>query len=494
VIEGESEAELIADRAMVKVDSSRSRRDGKNPSPRDKSHLHGGQRVSSCLLLILGFFFFVSTAEAQNWPSFRGPNGSGIADNQDLPEHWNVQESTNVLWKIPIAGLSHSSPIVWGNRIFLTTAVAGEGAPELRTGDGSVVGYTSADDMGRQTWLIYGLDKRTGEILWQKAAYEGAPRVRRHYKSSHATATPATDGRHLVALMGSEGLFCFDTNGELLWKTDVGILDVGLWGGEGPESQWGPASSPVIYKNLVIVQNDRQRDSFLAAYHIESGKLAWKTSRNEKPAWSTPALYYGKRPELITNSGNFLRGYDPATGEEFWRLSNDDSEVIVPSPVVVGDSVIITGSYPTGAKPVYAIRLGGRGDISLAAGQTANQNVLWKSERGSPYTPTPMVYRNIVYVCVDNGILSAYDLETGNRLYRERIAVGAGFSASPVASDGKIYFFSEDGDVYIVKAGPEYELLAQNDMGEILMATPAISDGLLILRGRSHLYAVSFFN
>ncbi len=442
-------------------------------------------------LLLMGlFFFFVSGAEAQNWPSFRGPNRSGIADDQNLPLHWKTQDSTNILWKIPIPGLSHSSPIVWGNHIFLTTAVASEGTPELRTGAPSVAGYASTDDMVRHTWSIYGLDKNKGEILWQKDVHEGVPRVRRHAKSSHVSATPATDGRHVVALMGSEGLFCFDTNGSLLWSTDLGILDVGQWRGEGPEAQWGPASSPVIYKNLVIVQSDRQKDSFLAAYYIDSGKLAWKTLRNEKPAWSTPALYYGKRPELITNSGNYMRGYDPVTGEEFWRLSNNDSEVIVPSPVVVGDSVIITGSYPSGAKPVYAIRLGGRGDISLADGQTENSYVLWKSDRGSPYTPTPIVYRSIVYICLDNGILNAYDLETGNRLYRKRIAVGANFSASSVASDGKIYFLSEDGDVYVVKAGPEYELLAQNDMGEILMATPAISDGLLILRGRSHLFAI----
>jgi outer membrane protein assembly factor BamB len=442
------------------------------------------------LPLIGLFVFFVSSAGAQNWPSFRGPNRSGIADEQNLPLRWNIQDSTHIQWKIPIPGLSHSSPVVWGNYIFLTTAVASEGTPELRTGAGTVAGYASTDDMVRHTWLIYALDKRTGEILWQRTVHEGVPRVRRHAKSSHASATPATDGRHVVALIGSEGLFCFDTSGELLWKTDVGILDAGLWEGEGPEAQWGPASSPVIYKNLVIVQNDRQRDSFLAAYYLDSGKLAWKTRRNEKPAWSTPALYYGQRPELITNSGNYMRGYDPETGEEFWRLSNNDSEVIVPSPVVVGDSVIITGSYPSGAKPVYAIRLGGRGDISPAAGQTENPHLLWKSDRGSPYTPTPIVYRSIVYVCRDNGILNAYDLETGNRLYRQRIAVGANFSASPVASDGKIYFFGEDGEVYVVKAGPEFELLAQNDMGEVLMATPAITDGSLIVRGRSHLFAI----
>lgn len=429
-------------------------------------------------------------AAAQNWPSFRGPDAAGIADRQNLPLQWSVPESTNILWKTAIPGLAHSSPIVWGDRIYVTTAVSSQGTPELRTGDSKSAGYTSTDDIVPHGWRLYALHKRTGEILWQRTEHEGVPRIRRHAKASHASATPATDGQRIVALLGSEGLFGFDMEGTLLWKTDVGLLDVGLWEGEGTEYQWGPASSPVIYKNLVFVQNDRQSDSFLAAYRLDTGEVAWKVSRDEKPAWSTPALYQGERPELITNGANYLRGYDPMTGEELWRMSNNDSQVIIPTPVVAGDRVVITGSYPTGGKPVYAIRLGGRGDISLAEGQTSNQQVAWMSERGSPYTPTPLIYRGIVYTCVDNGILNAYDLETGNRLYRTRIAVGAGFSASPIASDGRIFFTSEDGVIYVVAGGPEYELLAQNDMGEVLMATPAISDGMLIVRGRDHVFAI----
>jgi outer membrane protein assembly factor BamB len=393
-----------------------------------------------------------------------------------------------VVWKTKIPGLAHSSPIIWGDRVYLTTAVTDDAHPELVIGDVEVGGIRAADDMGKHSWRLYALDRKTGEILWHKTAHEGVPRIKRHVKASHASQTPATDGTHVVALFGSEGLYCFDMDGNLLWKKDVGLLDVGLWG--EPEYQWGPGSSPVIYKNLVVLQNDRQQDSFLAAYDIRTGEEVWRTKRNEKPAWSTPAIYHGERAELITNSANYFYGYDPLSGKEFWRLSNDDAQVITPTPIISDDLVIITGGYPTGSRPIYAIRPGGEGDISPAEGETSNEYLAWKTRRGSPYTPTPLAYNGILYACVDNGILSAYDLKTGERLYQKRLAVGAGFSASPVASDGKLYFLSEDGDVFVVKAGPEYELISMNEMGETLMASPAISDGVLIVRGRDHLFAI----
>lgn len=428
-------------------------------------------------------------AHPQDWPSFRGPQASGIADGQDLPTRWNVERSENVVWKTAIPGLAHSSPIVWGDRVYLTTAVTENADPELVIGDVEAGGIRAADDMGKHSWRLYALDKTTGEILWYKTAHEGVPRIKRHVKASHASQTPATDGTHIVALFGSEGLYCFNMDGNLLWKKDVGLLDVGLWG--EPEYQWGPASSPIIYKNLVIVQNDRQKDSFLVAYDVRTGKEVWRTKRNEKPAWSTPTIYQGKRTELVTNSANYFYGYDPLTGKELWRLSNNDAEVIVPTPIASDGLIIITGGYPTGSRPIYAIRPGGRGDLSPAEGDTLSESLVWKTGRGSPYTPTPLAYNGILYACVDNGILSAYKLKTGERLYQSRLAVGAGFSASPVASDGRLYFSSEDGDIFVVKAGPEYELISMNEMGETLMASPAISDGLLIVRGRRHVFAIS---
>jgi outer membrane protein assembly factor BamB len=269
--------------------------------------------------------------------------------------------------------------------------------------------------------------------------------------------------------------------GKLRWRADVGLLDVGYWG--EPEYQWGAASSPVIYQNLVIVQNDRQKDSFLAAYDLETGKEAWRASRDEKPSWSTPALYRGESGvELVTNGGNWIRANDPRTGKELWKLSRGDLQVITPTPIVSGDRIVVTGGNPTGAQSTVAIRPGARGD--------ATDHVLWTAERSSPYTPTPLAYQGLLHVVVDNGILAAFDLATGERIYRVRLEVGAGFSASPIVSDGRLYLPSEDGAVFVVRAGREFETLAKNEMGEPLMATPAVSEGTLFVRGSRHLFAV----
>ncbi len=426
--------------------------------------------------------FIASELEAQNWPQFRGPDGSGIADRQDLPLEWSPASEKNILWRAPIEGLAHSSPIIWGDRVYLTTAVADTAdAPTLVLGDSDVAGIDAAPDMVAHRWDILALDKNTGAVLFRKTAHRGVPRLKRHVKASHASATPATDGRNVVALFGTEGLFCFDMEGELRWRADVGLLDVGYWG--EPEYQWGAASSPLLYENLVIVQNDRQKDSFLAAYHLETGKEVWRSAREEKPAWSSPAIYRGEGgPELVTNGANWIRANHPRSGEELWRLSHGDLQVITPTPLVAGDRVIVTGGNPTGAQTTFAIRPGARGD--------AQRNVLWTAERSSPYTPTPVAYDGILYVIVDNGILSAYDLTTGERLYRTRLEVGAGFSASPIVSDGKIYLASEDGAVFVVAAGREFRSLARNDMGEPLMATPAVSNRTLYVRGARHLFAI----
>ena len=252
----------------------------------------------------------------------------------------------------------------------------------------------------------------------------------------------------------------------------------------------------MIWQDRVFVQNDRHERSFVAAYDLQTGAELWRTARDEKPAWSTPTLFDGESPQLITNGANWIRGYDPRSGEELWRLSHGDLEVIVPTPVVAGDRVFVTGGYPPGGRPIYALRppaahaLAARSDGGETAAVGTTVELLWEAERGSPYTSTPLVYRGILYAITDGGILSAHDVQSGERLYRQRVASGAGFSASPVASDGRIFFASEDGDVLVVRAGPEFEILAHNTMGEVLMATPAIASGTLVVRGRSHLFAI----
>jgi outer membrane protein assembly factor BamB len=333
------------------------------------------------------------------------------------------------------------------------------------------------------TWRLLSIDKESGRIVWDKAVYQGVPRMKRHAKSSHASATPATDGRYIVALLDSEGLFCFDMNGVQQWRRDLGVMDVGLV--DDPTYQWGPASSPIIYGDLAIVQNDRHRDSFVAAYDLATGAEKWRTPRQELPSWATPLVTRrGGRAELVTNSPSEIRGYDPGTGRELWRMPDNATQVKVPSPVAAGDLVIVTGGYPGGGRPIYAIPAGVSGAVDAS-------KLAWRAERGSPYTGTPLVYDGIVYVCTDNGILSAYEVKTGARLYQSRVSAEAtAFSASPVGAGGRIYLASEDGSIFVVKAGRTFELLATNPMNEVLMATPAISGDLLIVRTLTQLVGI----
>jgi len=423
-----------------------------------------------------------SVASAQNWPSFRGPNASGVAAG-NAPTSWNGEKSSNVVWKTAIPGFSHSSPIIWGNKIFLITAISSDPATKFAA-KGQGIGL--ATDTVKHTWQIYCLDKVSGKVLWSKTAYEGTPRAKRHIKASQANSTPVTDGRYVVAMFGSQGLDCYDLDGKVIWKKDVGILDPGLW--DDPTSSWGHASSPVIYKDLEIIQADGHKQSFIAAYNLKDGSQAWRVERDEITSWSTPTINASAmRTELVANGGRFIRGYDPLTGKELWRFSDDNTEVKMQAPLVAEGLIYISGGYPAG-RPIYAFRSGATGDISLKPGQETNDFIAWKSIKGSPYTPTPIIYNDIYYACADNGVLSAYEAKTGERIYQERLP--SSFSASPIAADGKLYLASEDGDVFVVKAGRKFELLATNSMGQPLMATPAISDGLVILRTTDSVFAV----
>jgi outer membrane protein assembly factor BamB len=423
------------------------------------------------------------SAHAQDWPSFRGPQANGVAAGAP-PVSWDAKAMRNVAWKTPIPGLAHSSPIVSGNRIYVTTAVASSGTPTVTTGDSDKAGIDAAQDMVTHTWRLLAIDRASGKVLWDREVHKGVPRVKRHVKASHASSTPATNGRFIVALLGSEGLFCFDMEGTVQWRQDLGVIDVGLV--DDPTYQWGPASSPVIDGGHVLVQNDRHKDGFLAAYDLATGKQAWRANRDELPTWSTPLVVrLGSRTEVVTNGGKFIRSYDAATGRELWRFADAATQVKVPSPVIAGDAVIVTGGYPAAGRPIYAIRPGGSGDITAAA-------LAWQTQNGSPYTGTPLVYDGIVYVCTDNGILTAYDTKTGERIYRSRVSERAGgFSASPVAANGHIYLAGEDGEVFVVKAGRQFQLVSTNSMGEIAMATPAIAGDMLIVRTQGHLLGIA---
>jgi outer membrane protein assembly factor BamB len=398
-----------------------------------------------------------------------------------------VEEARNLQWKTPIPGLGHSSPIVWGNRVFVTSAISGLEKPELKVGlYGDVKPVT--DDTVHQ-WKVYCLDKNTGRLLWERTAHTGVPKVKRHTKSTHANPTMATDGKNVIAFFGSEGLYCYDLKGKLRWKTDFGLLDSGWF--VSPAAQWGFASSPIIHQGMVLVQCDVQKNSFIAALRLKDGGEIWRTLRDDVPTWSTPTIHtQDGRAQLIVNGYRHIGGYDLQTGKELWRLKGG-GDIPVPTPVVAHGLVFITNSHGR-MSPIYAIRVSATGNISLQAEEQSNDHVAWSRPRDGGYMQTPLVYGDYLYLCRENGVLSCYEAKTGNRVYQERLGTGrTGFTASPVAADGKIYLTSEEGDIYVVKAGPQFEQLAVNPMGEICMATPAISAGTIYFRTQGHLVAIA---
>lgn len=426
------------------------------------------------------------TSAEGSWPSFRGPKASGVVNGQNLPDEWNGETGKNILWKTPIPGLGHSSPVVWGDRLFVTSAVSSRADASFRPGlygDGD-----ASDDRSEHEWILFAIDKETGDIVWKQIAHQGVPIDKRHIKSTYASSTPATDGRVVVAAFGSQGIFAYDVNGEFLWSVDIGRLDLGAY--DIPTFEWGPASSPILWNGLVIVQCDTQKDSFLLALDAETGKTAWKADRDELPSWGTPSVYEGPSgTELITNASNFIRGYDLDTGEELWRLGGS-SKITAPTPIFTTEFIVVaSGRRPE--QPIFVLRPGSRGDITLAEGQTKNDAVVWSRQRRGSYMPTPLIYDGLLYVLGNNGIFDAYDLASGDEIYRARIPhLGSGFSASPVAADGKIYLSNEDGDMIVVRAGREFDHIATNSMGELLMATPALSRGAMYVKGVSHLFAI----
>jgi outer membrane protein assembly factor BamB len=426
-------------------------------------------------------------APPPSWPGFRGAHASGVADGQNLPASWDVRTGENIRWTVAVPGLAHSSPVVFDDRLYLTTAVSSQPGATFKPG---LYGEgTASEDRSVHRWVVIALDRRTGKTIWERTAYEGVPREKRHIKATYANATPVTDGRYVVAFFGSQGLYVFDRDGRQIWKKDLGVLNAGAY--DLPEYEWGNASSPIIYRNLVIVQCDTQNESFVTAFDLKTGSAAWKTARQELPSWGTPTVVEpaGGSPELVTNASNYVRGYDPATGEERWRLARS-SKITAPTPIF-SNGMIVVASGRAPERPIFAIRPGARGDITLKDGEASNASVAWhKTGRGS-YMPTPIAYRDHLYVLGNQGLLDAYVVTTGEEVYRQRIPHGgSGFSASPVAADGKLYLSSEDGDIFVVTAGRDFAVTGRYSMGEPLMATPAIADGTLYVRGERRLFAI----
>ncbi|HJN43183.1 MAG TPA: PQQ-binding-like beta-propeller repeat protein [Vicinamibacterales bacterium] len=439
----------------------------------------------------IGAFSTILPAQ-EPWPQFRGAGASGIGDGLNAPTAWNVETGENVLWKIPIPGLAHSSPIVWGDRVFVTTTVSSADEVVLRYKAGRAWGISGdVEEVPAEpvhSWRLVALGRLTGDILWERVVREGQPAEKRHPKGTHANATPVTDGRHVVAWFGAEGLFAYDMEGNLLWQRDLGVVNAAF---DRSGDQWGIASSPIVYRDSVILQVDGLGQSFVAAFDIATGEERWRTARDEITTWATPTVYRGATgDELITNGTRRIRGYDPATGRELWSLPGGSS-VVVPTPQVAGDLIVVTnGHFIPGIRPIYAIRPGSRGDLTLTDGAVRSEQVAWSDTRGGVYIPTQIIYQGILYSLDDNGALIAYELETGEQIYRVRAERGSVYSASPVAADGLLYLTSEEGDVHVIEAGREYRKVRTNPLGELSHATPAISGGMMFFRTRHHLLAV----
>jgi outer membrane protein assembly factor BamB len=419
---------------------------------------------------------------AGNWPGFRGPGARGVAESADLPVSWSVETGANVAWKTPIPGLGLSSPVIWGDLVFLTTAVSSN--PQM-VFEAKLKGERDdRQDPAEQEFRVLAIGRRTGNLFWNRLAAKAKPRVLRHPHNSYASPTAATDGKHVVAFFGSEGLYCYDLKGKLLWKKDLGVLDQGAF--DVPDYQWGTASSPVLWSGKVYLQVDMHRDSFLAAFDAESGKQLWRTPRDSKPSWSTPTIVEGpRRTEVVSNGVEHIAGYDAETGKELWRLKGT-SMISVPTPFVAHGLVYVFTGYFRYQRRAYAIRPGAVGDIT-----GSSQALAWMREE-APYLSTPVVSGDYVYAFGSrgSGILNVYNALTGATVYQRRIGQGTGASASMIASGNHVYAINEDGEVYVIEVGPAYRELAMNHMNEPVMATPAASGETLFIRGTRHLFAI----
>ncbi len=458
------------------------------------------------LSMFLGIVLLAGHLRADdNWPQFRGWSAAGIGSGTP-PIHWNVESGENIQWKADVEGLSHSSPIIWGDRVYVITVVnAATSTPSLGTGWLGGTG-AAAEDTGQWSWQLHAYDLASGQLVWKREATTGQPLVKRHLKATHANCTPVTDGQRVVAFFGSEGLYCFDVDGNLTWKTGFGRLHSGPY--DAAELEWGFASSPVIHGEHVIVQCDCLNTSFVAILRLSDGIEVRRIPRNDVSTWSTPlVLQADAQVHIVCNGYREMAAYDFATGEKLWYLSGG-GDIPVPSPLFSHGLVLLTNAH--GRSPSYAIAPTARGDLSPPAvlgGDTGQEDdesdsdpavsgqlpagLVWHQPRDGSYIPTPIVVGDYLYTCNDNGRLSVRNVQDGSLIYRQRVGDGVTYSASAVGTHAHLYFSDEAGTVHVVKTGPEFELLAENDMRDIVMATPAISGNRLLIRTVKQLVCIS---
>jgi outer membrane protein assembly factor BamB len=422
----------------------------------------------------------VGASASNEWPQFRGRSSGVVADNPALPEVWSQTE--NVVWSVEVPGTGWSSPIVWGDTIFVTSVIK-PGPRE--TPDKGFYGGTGAGSAETEVhrWMVYAFDLQSGRIRWEREVQRGVPRAIKHGKNTHASETPITDGERVYAYFGGVGLFVFDLSGKPVWSTSVDAMGM---------RQWGTGASPALHGNHVLVVNDNDDRSSITAYDKRTGRVVWRVPRDEGSNWSTPFVWeHQSGTEIVTTGSRKVRSYD-LSGTLKWELTGMTS-LHVPTPVAGHGLLFISSGFLGDARrPVYAIRPGATGDISLSEDQTSNRFIVWSNPRLGTYDTSPIVYGDYYYTLMDRGFLLCHDAKTGKEIYpRQRItAEASGFTASPWAYNGKIFALSEDGDTFVMQAGPEFKVLGKNPLGEMALATPAVAGDALIVRTASKLYRI----
>jgi outer membrane protein assembly factor BamB len=421
----------------------------------------------------------------RQWPQYRGYMASGVLDNANLPESFDFQKMINIRWKTEIPGLGLSSPVIWGDKLFITTSIAKSDNQGIRTGiygDGMPVADSSVHN-----WKVYCINKNSGKVIWERNSFTGIPKVRRHPKSTHANSSVATDGKYAVAFFGSEGLYCYDYEGTLIWKKSFGVLKSVAF--DYNAAEWEFASSPVIYNGVLIIQCDVLENSFLAAFELKTGKELWKTKRDEYPGWCTPNIYKdGTKTRIAVNGFKHRGGYDFETGKEIWKMSGG-GDVPIPTPVV-GNNLIFFNSAHGPSSPIYAIETTATGDITPKTEGAMSEYVKWNIPRGGSYIHTMLLYNGHLYNVNWNGTIACLDAATGKEIYRAKLGHSGSFIASPVASDGKIYIVDEQGTVYIIQDGTSFKQIAVIPMNDVCLTAPSITDGMIFFRTQKYLIAV----
>jgi outer membrane protein assembly factor BamB len=422
----------------------------------------------------------VQFAHAEQWPQFRGPGSMGVAESAKPPDSWSTTQ--NVRWKTTIPGHGWSSPIVWGDRIFVTSVIpAGETETPRK---GLYFGGERDAPKVEHRWMVYAIDWATGKIVWEREAHRGLP-PQRHLKNTYASETPVTDGERVYVAFGNLGLFAYDFSGTLVWSERFGPFKT--------HNGWGTAQSPVLHKGRLYFVHDTDERSFLWALDARTGKTVWRVDRQEVSAWATPYVWeHAGRTEIVTSATGAIRSYD-LEGKPLWQLG-PMSSIAIPTPFSKFGLLYVTSGYVGDqVRPVYAIRPGASGDISLARGETSNASIAWSLPQGGPYNPSPIIYGDYYYTLFDRGFFTCHDARTGKEIYTKvRLdPTASGFTSSPWAHNGKLFAMSEDGTTYVIQAGPEFKVIGQNVLDEFTMATPAIDRDSLIIRTASALYRIA---